>query len=273
MGRKFYPFVPGTDKQAATCETNLPSPADVKVYIRDTRQRPGRVYKRGMIILTSKSTPGKRLRAAVKDHLPKQSSAQGVSADEIANAARQHIADLQARRAPAHNPYGDVSRKDAVEISQNVEQLAGGAATDFRSAVASNLRGPQLREALEQTGAAAKAEIAEAAEQRSELKSAYRRQVGKTIAWMAGTAGALVTGGLLPNPVSVLAVGAFSVMTIRSINKARAAQKNLATQLPMLDATLKSSRQVLADTVAYGPHILAWESALSKTQEAPAQAA
>lgn len=223
-----------------------------------------------MIILTSKNTPGVRLRAAVKDHLPGQGASQGVSAQEIAQASRQHLADLQAGRAPAHNPYRKVSRGEAAEISRNVDHLASGAAGDFRAAVGTELRGPQLRGALEKVEGAARSEIAELSEQKSDLKSAYRWQVGKTIGWMAGTAGALVTGGLLPNPVSVVAVGALSVMTIRSINKARAAQKNLATQLPKLDAAMQASRQILADTVAYGPHILAWENALAAGAQAQA---
>lgn len=226
-----------------------------------------------MIILTGKSTPGTRLRSAVKDHLPKEASTSGASAESIAAASRQHIADLRAGRVPLHNPYGDISRGDAIAISENVEQLAGGAAGDFRAAASGELRGPQLRQALASAGQAAKAEIADLSEQKSDLKSAYRWQVGKTIAWMAGTAGALITGGLLPNPISVAAVGAFSVMTIRSITKARAAQKNLAAQLPRLEAGLKAGRQVLADTVAYGPHILAWENALGATAQTPPQAA
>ena len=36
----------------------------------------------------------------------------------------------------------------SLQISQSVDQLAGGAATDFRSTVSGQLSGPQLRQAL-----------------------------------------------------------------------------------------------------------------------------
>lgn len=217
-----------------------------------------------MVILTSKSSPGSRLQSAVKSHLPNEASAVGVSATEIAAASRAYLADVKAGKKPAVDPYGTkIGRGDAVEISQNVDLLATGAANDFRTNTSHELRGPQLRTAVQQAGESAKQSIAELSEERGDLKSAYNWQVAKTVGWMAGTAGALITGGLLPNPVSVLAVGAFSVMTIRSINKARAAQKSLSKALPMLDAGLKANRQILADTVAYGPHLLAWENALT----------
>jgi hypothetical protein len=84
---------------------------------------------------------------------------------------------------------------------------------------------------------------------------------------MAGTAGALIVGGILPNPVSVLGVGVMATCTIRSIGKSRAAQKNLAQQLPEFKLNLEASKAVLAQTVSYGPAVAAWSSALGGDTE------
>lgn len=212
----------------------------------------------------------------LRPHLPKTVSSQGNTAEAMSSACAQYLSDVRAGRTPAHDPYpAEMKGKEKIRLSESLNELAREAQADFaaqKETAGAPLRLPQLHSALESLQVSTQRSLEETQGMKKSLKRGYHKQVAKTIGWMAGTAAALVVGGILPNPLSVLGVGFLATMTVRSIGKARAAQKNLAAQLPRLNDSLKSSREVLANTVAFAPHVLAWDQALQPASQ-PAFAA
>lgn len=206
------------------------------------------------------------IRPKLRSHLPNKTSSNGNTATEMAHACRDYVEDVRAGRTPDMDPYSaQLSTPSKIQLSQDLESLAKGAQADFAAqteTTGGELRLSQLSASLQSLKTEVDSEISELNAEKKSLKSGYRKQVAKTIGWMAGTAGALVVGGILPNPLSVLGVGVMATMTIRSIGKARAAQKNLAQQMPELKQGLEASKAVLSQTVAYGPAVAAWDAAL-----------
>ena len=218
-----------------------------------------------MKILSARNpVPG--VRQALQPHLPDTVQAQGVTASQLDTACGDYVAAVTAGQLPSIDPYGpDMSTQETVQISESLGELAQGLQTDFaaKHVAGASLRLGQLENSFAQLERATQLEIDTLSSEKKALKSGYNRQVGKTIAWMAGTAGALLIGGMIPNPISVVVVGAATVMTIRSLNKSRAAHKELSARMPALQANLKASEQLLADTVHFAPHLGAWNSDLS----------
>jgi hypothetical protein len=211
------------------------------------------------------------LNSQLRPHLPKQSSAQGQTADRLAQACEEFIGDVRAGRTPSMDPYSSqLSNSGKVKLSGELKSLAQNAQADFAAqaeTAGASLRLPQLESSLQSLQEQTQLEIGKLSSEKKDLKSDYRKQVAQTIGWMAGTAGALVVGGILPNPISVVGVGIMATCTIRSIGKSRAAQKNLAQKLPAIQQGLEASRHVLAQTVSYGPAVAAWESALGSQSQ------
>lgn len=206
------------------------------------------------------------LRQGLGPFLPDNVASEGTTATELVAACRDYVSSVGAGNQPAVDPYGpDMTTEQTIQISQRLGDLAHGLQSDFENKVGAGaqLRLGQLEGSFAHLQQRSQEQVSNLEDRRSELKGAYKSQVIKTIGWMAGTAGALVVGGIFPNPLSVVVVGATAVMTVRSINKARAAQKELATHLPAIDANLRVSRQMLADTVAYAPHVAAWHDELA----------
>lgn len=206
------------------------------------------------------------MRPKLRPHLPKDTSDTGNTATDLAKACQSYIQDVRSGKAPAVDPYSsELSRSGKLELSGELKNLAQDSQADFAGqpeTAGGQLRLDQLQGSLRSLQAEMNTEISELNGEKTSLKSGYRKQVAKTIGWMAGTAGALVVGGILPNPLSVLGVGVMATMTIRSIGKARSAQKNLAEHLPQIQQALDTSKEVLARTVSYGPAVAAWDAAL-----------
>ena len=207
----------------------------------------------------------------LRPHLPKEVSTEGNTASDMAQACSDYIADVRSGRTPAVDPYSSqMPKSEKVKLSGELRDLANNAQVDFSAQTETSggaLRLNQLEGSLQSLQSEMNHQIAQTNGDIKSLKSGYRKQVAKTIGWMAGTAGALIVGGILPNPISVLGVGVMATCTIRSIGKSRAAQKNLAQQLPELKQNLEASQQVLAQTVPYGPAVAAWNSALGGTEQ------
>lgn len=219
--------------------------------------------------ISSTKTP---IRPKLRSHLPTEVSAEGRTAADMAKACGDYISDVRAGRTPAIDPYSSqLSTSNKVKLSQDLKELAQNAQTDFaaqQQTAGATLKLPQLEGSLQSLQNATQSLIGETNKEIKSLKSGYHKQVAKTIGWMAGTAGALVVGGILPNPVSVLGVGIMAGCTIRSIGKSRAAQKNLAQQMPELKQNLEASKELLAQTVTYGPAVAAWNAALGGSASA-----
>ena len=215
-----------------------------------------------MYISSTKAPISPKLRS----HLPKEVVSEGHSAADMAKACSDYITDVRAGRTPAVDPYSSqMPKSEKVKLSGELRDLANTAQSDFAAQTETTggvLRLNQLEGSLQSLQSEMNHQIAQTNGDIKSLKSGYRKQVAKTIGWMAGTAGALIVGGILPNPISVLGVGVMATCTIRSIGKSRAAQKNLAQQMPELKQNLEASKQVLAQTVSYGPAVAAWSSAL-----------
>lgn len=213
------------------------------------------------------SSTKSQFRPQLRSHLPKEVSSQGASASDMAKACGDYVSDVKSGRVPAHDPYGSsLSKSEKVALSQDLQELGLTSQTDFAAqaeTAGASLKLGQLQGALQSLQTETQNDIKELSSQRKSLKSAYHKQVAKTVGWMAGTTGALVVGGILPNPLSVLGVGVMATMTIRSIGKARAAQKNLAQHLPQIQSNIKVAQEVLSKTVSYGPHVMAWNGALN----------
>ncbi|MCA9776653.1 MAG: hypothetical protein KC800_08060 [Candidatus Eremiobacteraeota bacterium] len=208
-------------------------------------------------------------RPKLRPHLPKEVSSEGRTAADMAKACGDYIADVKAGRTPSVDPYSsELSSAGKVKLSGELRDLANNAQADFSAQTETTggaLRLTQLEGSLQALQTEMNHQISQTNGDIETLKSGYRKQVAKTIGWMAGTAGALIVGGILPNPLSVLGVGVMATCTIRSIGKSRAAQKNLAQQMPELKQNLEASKEVLAQTVSYGPAVAAWNSALGGT--------
>lgn len=213
--------------------------------------------------ISSTKTP---ISPKLRPHLPKEVSTEGRTAGDMAQACSDYITDVRAGRTPAVDPYSSqMPQSEKVKLSGELRDLANNAQTDFSAQAETTggaLRLNQLEGSLQSLQSEMNHQIAQTNGDIKSLKSGYRKQVAKTIGWMAGTAGALIVGGILPNPISVLGVGVMATCTIRSIGKSRTAQKNLAQQLPELKQNLEASKAVLAQTVSYGPAVAAWSSAL-----------
>lgn len=207
-----------------------------------------------------------RLRAGLAPHLPEQASNQGATANTLAAECQNYVDSVGAGQTPTLDPYGpDLSQQETVELSNGLQRLARGCQQDFQAKVpGAQLRLPQLLTATDTLQAETEADIEQLESSKSELKRGYYWQVGKTTAWMGATAASLLAGGIFPNPVTVLAVAGTSIMTIRSIGKARTMQRELAQRIPELDTNLAVSRQLLADTNFYAPHLRAWDSLLEE---------
>jgi hypothetical protein len=209
------------------------------------------------------------MRPKLRPHLPKESSNTGNTAADMAQACQNYIQDVQSGKTPALDPYSsELDLASKVELSRDLEGLANDSQADFAAqsqTAGSQLRLGQLQGSLQSLQTEMNSQISELNGAKKSLKSGYHKQVAKTIGWMAGTAGALIIGGVLPNPISVLGVGVMAACTIKSIGKARSAQKNLAKEIPQIQQALDTSKEVLANTVSYGPAVAAWDSALGSS--------
>lgn len=202
---------------------------------------------------------GQRLRAAVRPHLPAGSDNTGASASELTRACDSYLSG-----GAQSTPYPELPADKARALTQNIKDLSSGAQADFGAKVpGGTLSVTQLLACVGQVKAEKQAEVKELEARRSELKGAYRKQVVKTIVWMGATAGALVLGGLLPNPVTGLILAGCGAMAVRHISKARTAQKELQQNLPPVEANLKAARQLAADAVFFAPHLAGWNDLLS----------
>lgn len=206
------------------------------------------------------------VRSSLRAHLPTEVSSEGRTALDMTKACNDYVSDVRAGRTPTTDPYSSqLSTSHKIKLSEGLQELAQNAQSDFGAqpeTAGAALRLPQLEGSLQSLQKATQSQISELNNEVKSLKSDYHKQVAKTIGWMAGTAGALVVGGILPNPISVLGVGVMATCTVRSIGKSRAAQKNLAQQLPALKQNLEVSKEILGQTVAYGPAVAAWNAAL-----------
>lgn len=218
--------------------------------------------------MTTVETPvvlsaGQRLQQGVRAHLPAASDTSGPSADSLARACDTYLGGgAQATPYPA-----DMPADKARAISRNLQELASGAQADFAAKVpGGTLSVGQLLSSVGQLQASKESEIEELSARRSELKGSYRKQVVKTVAWMGATAGALVLGGIFPNPVTGLLLAGAGAMTVRHISKARTAQKELQQTLPPVEANLKAARQLASDCVFYAPHLAGWNDLLGGAQ-------
>lgn len=192
------------------------------------------------------------LRQAVKTQLPSQVDTAGVPVARLTSACQANLADPS-----TPDPYGNA--RDTAQLNRDLTALAQGAQTDFG---AQPLTIGQLATATGTVATQAAAQAEACAEEKSDLKHAYFKQVGFTTAWMAGLAGSLVVGGILPNPVSVIGIGLVATGTIRSINKARAAHSEMSAKLPALEQNMKASQQLAAAASGYAPLIAGWDSLL-----------
>lgn len=206
---------------------------------------------------------GQRLQAAVRPYLPADSDTTGPSANQLTQACDSYLSG-----GAQSTPYPELPADKARSLTRNLRDLSAGAQSDFAAKVpGGTLSVGQLLASVGQLKSDKQAEVKELEARQSELKGAYRKQVVKTIGWMGATAGALVIGGLLPNPVTGLILAGCGAMAIRHIGKARTAQKELQQNLPPLEANLKAARQVAADTVFFAPHLAGWNDLLSTQSE------
>ncbi len=189
------------------------------------------------------------LSQAVKPHLPSQADPAGVPASRLIEACQANIANPDTA-----DPY-PADLKDTARVNRDLQDLARACGSATVGQIASAT--------VDAAGAATEAAEATAAEKK-ELKHAYFKQVGFTTAWMAGTAGALLLGGLFPNPISLVVVGGACVGTIKSINKARARHKELVVKTPLLEANLKASREVAASAGFCAPLLQGWDELLKQ---------
>lgn len=209
-----------------------------------------------------------RLSPALRPFLPGRADTSGGSLSALKAACDAHV------QAPTPAPYPkEMSRADAVATSRDLSALAGRVQADFRLKVgdpAADMGILQLHQAAERLAEAKAAEAKEKAGAISGLKRGYFKQVGKTAAWMAATVGSLVVGGLVPNPVSAIAIAATAGMCIRSINKSREKHAQLQKQVPQLEAQMKFAREVAADAAFCAPFLKGWSNLLTPSQQAAA---
>lgn len=199
-----------------------------------------------------------RLAAATRPHLPGQADPNGVGVARLASGCDAFLAD-----ASAPNPYSsELPAEKTRDISATLKELAEltpGRVTIGQLAAATTTVGSQAQEKVDELDAT-----------RRSLKSAYNKSVVKSIAWMGATAGALVLGGILPNPITGLVIAGAAAMAIRSITKARANHKELVQQLPGLEQGLAVNRQLAADSVFFAPHLQGWNDLLASQDSARA---
>jgi hypothetical protein len=209
---------------------------------------------------------GQRLQAGVRPYLPSGSDQTGPSAIQLTQACDSYLSG-----GTQTTPYPELPADKARAITQNLKELSQGAQADFAAKVpGGTLSVTQLLACVGQLKTDKQNEVKELEARQSELKGAYRKQVVKTVAWMGATAGALVLGGLLPNPVTGLILAGCGAMAVRHISKARTAQKELQQTLPPVEANLKAARQLAADSVFYAPHLAGWNDLLSSQPQSKA---
>ncbi len=202
---------------------------------------------------------GQRLASGVRPYLPAASDTTGASANQLTGACDSYLSG-----GTQSTPYPELPADKARALTQNIKDLAGRAQADFAAKVpGGTLSVTQLLACVGTLKTDKQNEISELEAKRSELKGAYRKQVVKTIGWMGATAGALVIGGLLPNPITGLILAGCGAMAVRHISKARTAQKELQQTLPPVEQNLKAARQLAADAVFFAPHLAGWNDLLS----------
>lgn len=216
-----------------------------------------------MNVETTTLSAGQRLQAGVRPYLPAGSDTTGPSTARLTQACDSFLSG-----GAQSTPYPELPADKARALTQNLKELSQGAQSDFAAKVpGGTLSVTQLLACVGQLGTDKQNEVKELEARRGELKGAYRKQVAKTVAWMGATAGALVLGGIFPNPVTGLILAGCGAMAVRHISKARTAQKELQQNLPPVEANLKAARQLASDAVFYAPHLAAWNDLLSTSEQ------
>ena len=216
-----------------------------------------------MQIISSRTS---NLSKALKPHLPHQETSGGTTVDQLTTACDAYSRDVRQGATPEHQPYPDsMNRGEKLRATDELSSVAAQAQTDFatQTSTGASLKTSQLQDSMNELEVQSNEQLQEASSERSQLKKDYYVQVGKTIGWMAGTAGALVVGGVLTGPLALIAVGALATATIRSIGKSRAAHKRLSQALPLVDQTIKTQKQLLSELVPLSQHLGSWDAALS----------
>ncbi|MCA9793680.1 MAG: hypothetical protein KC910_17835 [Candidatus Eremiobacteraeota bacterium] len=200
--------------------------------------------------MTIAPSTAQRLAAATRPHLPGPPDP-GPSVTRLSDGCQAYLVDVH-----APNPYSaELSVPQARDISATLKELA--------DLTASSITIGQLAGATIDAGVEAQNRADALETTRQSLKSAYNNSTVKSIVWMGATAGALVLGGLLPNPITGLVIAGAAAMAIRSITKARADHKELVRQLPAIEQGLAVNRQLAADSVFFAPHLQGWNELLS----------
>lgn len=216
-----------------------------------------------MQVISSRTS---NLSKALKPHLPQQETPGGTTVDQLTSACDAYTRDVRQGVTPEHQPYPDsMSRQERLRATDNLSEVAAQAQSDFAAQTSggASLKTSQLQTSMSELEAHSNEQLQEASQERSQLKKDYYVQVGKTVAWMAGTAGALVVGGVLTGPLALIAVGALATATIRSIGKSRQAHKRLSQTLPLVDQTIQTQKRLLSDLVPLSHHLGNWDAALS----------
>ena len=206
-----------------------------------------------------------RVRQNLRPHLPKSSSQDGKTCSDLQSACDDFVSRSRSGQEPQLDPYSsNLSKREKIRTSEELSQFAGGVESDFQALTESTspLRLHQVNESLNRMGNAAQDKLEAASTERSSLRKSYAVQVAKTVGWMAATGASLMVG-LVAAPISVPLVAVTATMAVRSIAKARAANKKLAAEQPALDKEIKAQNQIVADAQNYGSHVESWNEALN----------
>ncbi len=191
------------------------------------------------------------LASAAKNHLPGPPDPSGCPVTQLDQACGRHLDDPD-----APHPYAELDRLEATEVSQLLQQVT-------RRVAAETTIG-QLEKATRAVASETLTEVDRLEDEQAQLRGDYRGAALKTVAWMGATAGALILGGLLPNPVTGLILAGAAGMTIRSLGQARTHHKELSTRLPELQQNLRVSQQLASDSVYFAPHLQGWNELLQE---------
>lgn len=216
---------------------------------------------------TVSKNPISRVRQNLTQHLPKETSDAGKTCQDLETACDDFVASARSGQTPALDPYSaELSTRQKIQTSERVSDLAEGAQSDFESASGSTspLRLHQLSESLSRMEHHATDLLSTAVDEKSKLRKSYGIQVAKTIGWMGAVAGSLLLG-LVAAPLSVPLVVVSTGMAIRSLAKARTANKELATKQPLINDRIQEQQQVVADSKEYGSLVNAWDGALNSS--------
>jgi hypothetical protein len=219
------------------------------------------------MIPTSSRNPIPNLRQHLAPHLPASAGDAGNTIVQLGDACESFVRSAEAREKPALDPYGDqLHLRQKVDLSRDLNELSDGVQKDFEAGANSSapLRLNQLYTSFSSLDQTATKSLEAAQNDKGDMKANYRTQVFKTMGWMTALAGSLAVGMVAP-PLSVPLVAITAGLTIRSINKARKANKTLAQKLPTLEREIKEQSKLLDESGKYQQHIKSWDRVLASS--------